>query len=85
MIPNFPPFRLVVLQDNEHFFPPYQGAPLLRQDTVQEYPQIVPVLDQLSGKITDSEMRNMNYEVDVEGMSPATVAKNFLTQSGLLP
>jgi osmoprotectant transport system permease protein len=77
-------YHLVVLEDDKHFFPPYQGAPLLRQETVNEYPQIVPALNKLAGKITDSEMRQMNYEVDVEGMSPETVARDFLTKSGLL-
>jgi osmoprotectant transport system permease protein len=76
-------YHLVVLEDDLHFFPPYQGSPLLRQETINKYPEIVPALNKLAGKITDSEMAQMNYEVDVQGISPETVAKDFLTKSGL--
>jgi len=76
--------HLVVLVDDQHFFPPYQGAPLLRQETIQKYPEIVPVLSKLANKISDREMRKMNYEVGVERKSAEAVAREFLTKSGLL-
>ncbi|WML28635.1 osmoprotectant update ABC transporter permease/substrate-binding subunit OpuFB [Neobacillus sp. OS1-32] len=76
-------YHLKVLEDDQHFFPPYQGAPLLRQETIDKYPDIVPTLNKLSGKITDSEMRKMNYEVAVQGKSAKTVARNFLIKAGL--
>jgi osmoprotectant transport system permease protein len=77
-------YHLVVLKDDKNFFPPYQGSPLLRQETINKYPELVPVLNKLSGKITDDEMRKMNYEVAVEGKSAASVAKDFLIKAGLL-
>jgi osmoprotectant transport system permease protein len=77
-------YHLVVLEDDKHFFPPYQGSPLLRQETIDKYPEIVPALNKLAGKITDSQMQKMNYEVGVEGMSAETVARDFLTKEGLL-
>ncbi|GER74590.1 glycine/betaine ABC transporter permease [Weizmannia acidilactici] len=77
-------YHLKVLEDDKHFFPPYQGAPLLRQETVDKYPEIVPALNKLSGKITDSQMRQMNYEVAVQGKSAKTVARNFLMKAGLI-
>ncbi|WP_028398951.1 osmoprotectant update ABC transporter permease/substrate-binding subunit OpuFB [Ectobacillus panaciterrae] len=76
--------HLVVLEDDKNFFPPYQASPLLRKETIQKYPEIVPALNKLAGKITDSEMRRMNYEVSVERKSAESVARDFLTKSGLL-
>ena len=60
-------YNLKVLQDDQHLFPPYQGAPLLRKETVEQYPEIVEALNQLAGTVTDDEMREMNYKVNVEG------------------
>jgi osmoprotectant transport system permease protein len=77
-------YHLVVLEDDRHFFPPYQGSPLLREGTIQKYPEIVSVLNKLAGKITDSQMRKMNYEVSVERKSAEAVARDFLTNAGLL-
>lgn len=77
-------YDLVVLEDNLNLFPPYQGAPLLRQDTLEQYPELEPILNQLSGKITDEQMREMNYAVNVEGASPEEVAREYLLQEGLL-
>ena len=75
---------LKALEDPENLFPPYQGAPLLRKDTLEIYPELEVILNQLGGKITDDEMRKMNYKVDYEDQSPAKVAKQFLEEKGLL-
>ena len=75
---------LVMLQDDKGLFPPYQGAPLLRADTIKKYPQLVPVLNKLANMITTDEMLKMNYEVDVEGKPAADVARAYLVSKGLL-
>jgi osmoprotectant transport system permease protein len=77
-------YHLVALEDDQHFFPPYQGAPLLRKETIQKYPEIEAALNKLAGKITDSQMQRMNYEVGVKGKSAEAVARDFLTKEGLL-
>ncbi|WP_160723595.1 osmoprotectant update ABC transporter permease/substrate-binding subunit OpuFB [Bacillus sp. USDA818B3_A] len=77
-------YHLVVLEDDKHFFPPYQGSPLLRQETIEKYPEIVPALNKLAGKITDSQMQKMNYKVGVKGKKAEDVARDFLTREGLL-
>lgn len=77
-------YHLVALEDDQHFFPPYQGSPLLRQETIDKYPEIVTALNKLAGKITDSQMQKMNYEVGVEGKSAEDVARDFLIKEGLL-
>ncbi|WP_249869646.1 ABC transporter permease/substrate-binding protein [Oceanobacillus saliphilus] len=76
--------NLVTLDDPENLFPPYQGAPLMRDDTLEEYPELEGILNQLSGKITDDEMRQMNYQVDYEDRSPNEVAREYLVNEGLL-
>ncbi|MFZ3577733.1 ABC transporter permease/substrate-binding protein [Virgibacillus sp. DJP39] len=76
--------NLVTLDDPKNLFPPYQGAPLLRQETLIKYPELEQILNQLGGKITDDQMREMNYQVDYKGKSPESVARNYLTEQGLL-
>ncbi|TYS54463.1 glycine/betaine ABC transporter permease, partial [Bacillus infantis] len=77
-------YKLKVLDDDQHVFPPYQGAPLLRQDTLTEYPEIETSLNKLGGQITDDEMREMNYEVNVKGKEAFQVAKAYLKKKKLL-
>ncbi|WP_066393673.1 osmoprotectant update ABC transporter permease/substrate-binding subunit OpuFB [Neobacillus mesonae] len=77
-------YGLKVLEDDKHLFPPYQGAPLLRKETVDRYPVIAKALNKLAGKITDDEMREMNYQVNVDGKSPKEVAEEYLKKEGLL-
>ncbi|WP_029450660.1 glycine betaine ABC transporter substrate-binding protein [Clostridium algidicarnis] len=77
-------YNLKVLEDDKNFFPPYQGAPLMLKKTLEKYPQIKEPLNKLSGKITEDEMRKMNYEVNVEGKSSKDVAKEYLEKEGLL-
>lgn len=77
-------YNLVVLDDDKNLFPPYQGAPLLRAETAEDYPEIVEALNKLAGKITDDEMREMNYQVNVEGKSAEEIAREYLTEAGLL-
>ncbi|MFD2617578.1 ABC transporter permease/substrate-binding protein [Terrilactibacillus laevilacticus] len=76
--------HLIVLKDDKQFFPPYQGAPLIKTSTLQKYPELETVLNKLAGKITDNQMLKMNYEVNVQGKSPESVARNYLMQAGLL-
>ncbi|MEH7463404.1 ABC transporter permease/substrate-binding protein [Bacillus thuringiensis] len=77
-------YGLQVLEDDKGLFPPYQGAPLLREETLKKYPEIEKTLNKLAGKITDEEMRKMNYEVNVEGEKAEKVAREFLQKEGLL-
>ncbi|WP_277949882.1 glycine betaine ABC transporter substrate-binding protein, partial [Priestia endophytica] len=77
-------YNLTVLKDDKHLFPPYQGAPLLREETLDEHPELADTLNKLSGKINDDEMREMNYKVNVEGISPQEVAKDYLKKVKLI-
>jgi osmoprotectant transport system permease protein len=77
-------YNLFVLEDDKHLFPPYQGAPLLMKETVAKYPEIKSALNKLAGKITDDQMRGMNYQVNVNGKNANDVAKQFLQEEGLI-
>jgi osmoprotectant transport system substrate-binding protein len=70
--------QFVVLDDDRHYFPPYECAIAVRQDTLRRFPGLRHALDELSGRITDPVMRRMNEEVDIEHKSAAEVAHEFL-------
>jgi osmoprotectant transport system substrate-binding protein len=69
---------LVVLEDDRHYFPPYDAVPLVRQETLRRYPQVKTALERLSGRISAEDMRHMNYAVDGEKKDAAAVVKEFL-------
>ncbi|MGW8256934.1 MAG: glycine betaine ABC transporter substrate-binding protein [Thermoguttaceae bacterium] len=77
-------FDLVVLEDDRHFFPPYYAAPLIRSDTLKKHAELRQVLNLMAGKLSDTIMRKLNYEVDENGKKPRDIAYRFLAESGLL-
>lgn len=76
---------LVVLQDDKQAYPVYNVAPVVRQDVLEQYPQIAEILNQLGPLLTDSAMQDMNYQVDgPDAREPADVARDFLVALGLV-
>lgn len=69
---------LFVLEDDRHYFPPYEAVPMVRRDTLAMHPAVREALDQLGGKISDEEMRRMNYAVDGEHRNIKEVVRDFL-------
>jgi osmoprotectant transport system substrate-binding protein len=69
---------LTVLEDDRHYFPPYDAVPVVRRQTLERYPEIRMALQKLSGRITAGDMRRMNYAVDGEKKDPAQVVREFL-------
>ncbi|HZP06568.1 MAG TPA: glycine betaine ABC transporter substrate-binding protein [Terracidiphilus sp.] len=76
-------FGLTVLEDDRHYFPPYQAVPLVRNEALRRWPQMQSALDALAGKITAGDMRAMNEAVDGQHRDPAEVARAFRTRKGL--
>jgi osmoprotectant transport system substrate-binding protein len=74
---------LVVLEDDKHYFPPYQAVPIVRSDTLQRYPDVRNAIGELAGKITDDDMRKMNYEVAAQHHDISDVAREFLQSHNL--
>jgi osmoprotectant transport system substrate-binding protein len=76
-------FGLTVLQDDKHYFPPYQAVPLVRDAALQRWPQIQLALSALAGRITADDMRAMNEAVDGQHRDPADVVREFRKKKGL--
>jgi osmoprotectant transport system substrate-binding protein len=74
---------LTVLEDDRRYFPPYQAIPIVRRDTLTRHPQVRAALKELAGKISDEEMRRMNYAVDGEHRDVRDVVREFLRAKGL--
>jgi osmoprotectant transport system substrate-binding protein len=71
---------LVVLEDDRHYFPPYDAVPIVRRETLQRHPDVAAALQRLSGRISADDMRRMNYAVDGEKKDAAVVVKDFLAR-----
>lgn len=75
---------LAILKDDRLYFPPYEAAPVVRQETLQKYPQLQILFYQLSGSISDLDMRRLNYQVEGEGRDIKQVVNKFLQSKGLI-
>jgi osmoprotectant transport system substrate-binding protein len=74
---------LTVLEDDRHYFPPYQAVPLVRDEALRRWPQMRSALERLGGAITAADMRAMNEAVDGQHRDPAEVAREFRVLKGL--
>ncbi|MGD1940810.1 MAG: glycine betaine ABC transporter substrate-binding protein [Leptolyngbyaceae cyanobacterium] len=77
-------FDLVILEDDQQLFPPYQVAPVVRQELLDTMPEVQLILDDLSPVITDEVMQSLNYQVTGEAREPDEVAQDFLVEYGWL-
>lgn len=75
---------LRVLEDDQAFFPPYHALPLVREEILEQYPELEEILASLEGKIDEEIMQSMNAKVDNEGMMVEVVATEFLKEAGLI-
>lgn len=77
-------YDLVVLEDDEQFFPPYRAAVTINEDVHEEYPEIEEITSRLAENLNSDIMRELNYLVDVEGQSVSVVAYDWLVENGFL-
>jgi osmoprotectant transport system substrate-binding protein len=77
-------FGFVNLEDDKQFFPVYNPAPVIRNEILDEYPEIEKILEPLAGKLGTGEMQTMNKAVDVEHESESDVAQAWLKKKSLL-
>ncbi len=77
-------FDLKVLKDDKGFFPSYAVTPVVRKDTLDANPGLEEALNTLSGLLNNDVISELNAKVDIEHQSPQQVARQFLTQKGLL-
>ncbi len=75
--------HLVALEDDLHYFPPYDAVPVVREDTLERFPNLRSALAELGGKITADDMRHLNYEVDSLQLDPPEAVRQFRAAHGL--
>jgi osmoprotectant transport system substrate-binding protein len=78
-----PTLDLVVLEDDRHYFPPYEAIPVVRAAIFEQHPELRGVLRSLGGKISAEEMRRLNYAVDGEHRDVRDVVREFRQRKGL--
>lgn len=76
--------NLVLLTDDGSFFETFEAGTVVRKDALEKYPELAGVLEKLNGLISEEEMQQMNYEVEVGGREDKDVAREFLERKGLL-
>jgi osmoprotectant transport system substrate-binding protein len=77
-------YNLTILEDDKQFFLPYYCMSILSDSAFEDYPEVVAALKLLEGAITNSEMQQMNFTVDEEGMPERKVAEDFLREKGII-
>jgi osmoprotectant transport system substrate-binding protein len=74
---------LVALDDDRHYFPPYDAVPVVRKATLERFPALRATLAELAGKVSAADIRQMNYAVDGLHREPAAVVREFRKARGL--
>jgi osmoprotectant transport system substrate-binding protein len=73
----------VALEDDRHYFPPYEAVPLVREDSLKRWPQIGVAMERLAGKVSAEEMRAMNLAVESQHRDVGEVVREFRKGKGL--
>jgi len=73
-----PALGFIVLEDDRHYFPPYEAVPVIRQQTLQQHPELEQIFAELSKTISDEEMQSLNYAVDGQHRDAKEVVHEFL-------
>ncbi|PWW33916.1 glycine betaine ABC transporter substrate-binding protein [Chromohalobacter israelensis] len=77
-------FDFEVLDDDQQFFPVYQLAPVVREETLDAHPDLEPLLNEMSAALNDETLIDLNRRVDVDDQNIERVAKDFLTENDLM-
>lgn len=77
-----PALDLFVLEDDRHYFPPYEAVPIVRRETIARHPEVGQALDALAGRISDDDMQRLNYAVDGEHRDVKDVVREFRKMKG---
>jgi osmoprotectant transport system substrate-binding protein len=75
--------HMTVVEDDLHYFPPYEAVPVVNDGALWRFPRLTSVLNELANTISDEEMRQMNYAVDGEHRDVVDVVKEFREKKGL--
>lgn len=77
-------FKLITLEDDGRFFPPYYAMPVMNAASAERLEDVIPLIESLGDRLTDEVMIELNYRVDEERENPARVAADFLREQGLV-
>ncbi len=77
-------FGLINLVDDKYYHPVYNAAPVVREEIMEQYPEIEEILAPVAEKLDDETMSGMNAMVDIEGYEPDEVAEMWLQEEGLI-
>ena len=75
---------VVVLEDNKQFFSSAMAVMVIREEVLEEYPELNKVLNDIEGILDDSTMAYLNYQVETEGKSPEDVAREYILDKGII-
>lgn len=73
-------YDLVMLEDDKHFFPPYDAAPIVDDQLLKDVPELKGALEKLADKINTEQMQKLNYQADNDLVEPSVVAQKFLEE-----
>ncbi|AKU99689.1 L-proline glycine betaine binding ABC transporter protein ProX [Labilithrix luteola] len=77
-------YGLVVLDDDRHFFPPYDAVFVYRADLIKREPKFAAVFERMHGAVDVSTMQRLNARADLDGVPFARVAADELAKLGIL-
>lgn len=81
---RIPRYDLKILEDDLGFFPPYFPAPVINNETLEKYPEIADVVEELAPHLTMEKMAELNAKVDIDNTQESQVARDFLIEAGLI-
>jgi osmoprotectant transport system substrate-binding protein len=76
--------NLTVLEDDRKFFLPYSGSAVVRSQVLEDHPEIATLMGNVSERLTDDVMQELNGKVDIKGEDPADVAYDWLKSEKLI-
>jgi osmoprotectant transport system permease protein len=72
-----PSLKLQVLRDDRHYFPSYDAVPVFNTASLERHPELVPVLENLAGRLSAATMQQLNAAVDLDHQSPELVVRRW--------
>jgi osmoprotectant transport system permease protein len=73
--------KLQKLEDDRAYFPPYDAVPVFNAASLRRHPELVPVLERLSGRLSATTMQKLNAAVDLQGQTPELVMRRWRRDS----
>ncbi|KAA9394120.1 glycine betaine ABC transporter substrate-binding protein [Kocuria coralli] len=76
--------NLTVLEDDEQYFPAYNGSPVFNEELLDEYPELEEAIAPIIARLDNETLQRLNAKVDVDGEEPADVAFEWMVEEGFI-